>query len=396
MKKRLIALLLVIALLIPAGLASAATWFRVNTTNLQVRMQPSENAKVLATYRKDSAATISSSSNGWSYVKFYNGTQGYVQTKYLSKGSSYSAWVAYDDTQLRPKPDGAGSKATLAKGTKVSVLVHGANYDYVKAGDYGYGYIVNSRLSKSKVKASGSESSSNTMTAANYDAWLVQASNLHTSPSTSSAKIATYSIGTKVHVVQHDKTWAQVTVDGNTGWMQMSRINASEPAPTASGNTGSTSSSGYTAYVVSGNKKSVNVRKGNSTGYSVLFKVPYGAPVKVLKHEKTWDYVQYNGKKGYIQNKFLQLSKPADAGDIATQDPNAAVTPKPAFEPYWATVNVNDLNFHNKKGDWASNVTAVGRLQYGWSVKVLKIEGGWAQVEYNGHKGWVHKKYITP
>ena len=34
MKKRLIALLLVLVLLIPAGLASAATYYRVNTTSL--------------------------------------------------------------------------------------------------------------------------------------------------------------------------------------------------------------------------------------------------------------------------------------------------------------------------------------------------------------------------
>ena len=76
MKKRLIALLLVLVLLIPAGIASAATWYRVNTSSLKVRMQPSESAKVLASYRKDSVATISSTKDGWSYVTFYNGTKG--------------------------------------------------------------------------------------------------------------------------------------------------------------------------------------------------------------------------------------------------------------------------------------------------------------------------------
>lgn len=400
MKKRLIALLLVIALLVPAGMASAAAWYRVNTTNLQVRMQPSESAIRIATYRRDSVATISSSKNGWSYVKFYNGTQGYVQTKYLSRGSSYTAWVAYDDTQLRPKPDGSGSLASLAKGTKVSVLSHGTSYDYVSAGSYGTGYIVNSRLSKSKVAASGSASQSKVASGGGYYAWVLIAAghtvNLYSSTSTSSPKIAAYGTGTKVYVVTHGNRFDKVTVNGNSGYMLTAYLSTAEPAPTAAPGTGTKpATTGYTAYAVSGNKKSVNVRKGAGKGYSVTFKVPYGAPVYVLKHQKRWDYIQYNGKKGYIDNSFLQLSKPADAGSITTQDPTVAPTPKPAFQEYWATVNINDLNFHRKKGDWSSNVSG-GRLQMGYSVKVLKIEGGWAYIEYNGKKGWVHKQYITP
>ena len=400
MKKRLIALLLVVALLVPAGIAAAASYYRVNTTSLIVRMQPSQSSKQIASYRRDSVATVSSSKNGWSYVTFYNGTQGYVQSKYLSKASSYTAWVAYDNTQLRPKPTGTGSNASLAKGTKVTVLSHGSNYDYVKAGNFGYGYIINSRLSKKQVKASGSGSQSTVPSGGNYDAWVLIASghtvNLYTSASTSSPKIASYGAGTKVRVNAHGSKFDNVTVNGNTGFMLNAYLSTSEPAPTVvPGGGGGGGSTSYTAFVTSGNKKSVNVRRGAGKGYSVTFKVPYGAPVKVLKHQKTWDYIQYNGKKGYIDNRFLQTSKPADAGNIPTQDPNVTPTPKSAFTPYYATVNINDLNFHRQKGDWSSNVSG-GRLQQGYTVKVLAIEGGWAKIEYNGKTGWVHKKFITP
>ena len=143
MKKRLIALLLVLMLLIPAGIASAATYYRVNTSSLQVRMQPSTSAKVLATYKRDAVCTVSKTENGWSYVYFVNGTEGWVKASYLKKASSYTAWVAGDNTSLRPKPDGnSGSNATLAKGTKVTVLSHGSNYDYVKTASFGYGDIL--------------------------------------------------------------------------------------------------------------------------------------------------------------------------------------------------------------------------------------------------------------
>ena len=400
MKKRLIALLLVLILLVPAGIASAASYRRVNTTNLVVRMQPSTSAKTLATYSKDSVCTLSKTENGWSYVTFVSGTTGWVQAKYLSKVSSYTAWVAYDNTQLRPRAAGSGSLATLAKGTKVSVISHGSNYDYVKAGDFGYGYIINSRLSKKQVKASGSESKSNVASGGNYDAWVLIAGdrtvNLYSSASTSSAKIASYGAGTKVYVNSHGSKFDNVTVDGNTGWMLTAYLNRSEPAPTTvPGGGGSSGDTSYTAYTVSANKKAVHVRKGAGKGYSVSFDVPYGAPVKVLKHNSKWDYIQYNGKKGYIDNSFLQLSKPKDAGEIVTQDPNAVVTPKPAFSPYSATVNINDLNFHKQKGDWSSNVDGVGRLQAGYVVTVLAESGDWAKVKYNGYEGWVYLKYLN-
>ena len=402
MKKRLTAMLLVLVLLIPAGIASAATWYRVNTTSLIVRMMPSDSSQQIASYRRDSVATIKSTKNGWSYVKFYNGTEGYVKTRYLSKASSYSAWVAYDNTSLRAKPLGtSAANATLARGTKVTVLSHGSSYDYVKAGDFGYGFIVNSRLSKKKVKASGNESSSNIATGGNYDAWVNIASghtvNLYRNPNTSSARISRHGAGTKVYVLSHGSEWDKVTVDGNTGWMLTRYLLTSEPAPTATPapKDDSKKSTGYTAYVVSSNKKSVNVRKGAGTGYSVQFKVPYSAPVYVLKHGAKWYQIRYNGREGYIQNSYLQLSKPADAKDISTKDPSVTATPKPTFVQYYAMVTVNNLNFHKRMGDWSSNVDGVGRLQAGDVVLVLKTDGKWAQVQYGDKTGWVYKKYLS-
>lgn len=401
MKKRLFALLLVLVLLIPAGIASAATYYRVNTTSLIVRMMPSDSAKQLASYRRDSVATVKSTKDGWSYVKFYNGTEGYVHSRYLTKTRSYSAWVAYDDTSLRAKPVGtAAATATLARGTKVTVLSHGSSYDYVKAGSFGYGYIVNSRLSKKKVSASGNASSSNTATGGNYDAWVNIASghtvNLYKNANTGSARISKHGAGTKVHVISHGSTWDKVTVDGSTGWMLTKYLLTSEPAPTPTpGSGGAKPDTKYTAYVVSANKKSVNVRKGAGTGYTVLFKVPYSAPVYVLKHGAKWDHIRYNGREGYIQTSFLQLKKPSDAKDIATKDPTATPTPKTTFVPYTATVNIKNVNFHRQKGDWSSNVYGVGKLQAGYTVTVLKIEGKWAYVQYGSKKGWVHKQYLT-
>ena len=150
MKKRLIALMLVLILVIPAGIASAASWYRVNTNSLKVHYLPGNNSQVIGSYRRDYALKINKSyADGWSDVTFSNGFNGYVLTKYLKKASSYTAWVYGDNTALRKGPDGNFKAiASLAKGTKVTVLSHGSKYDYVNAGSMGKGYIVNSRLSR--------------------------------------------------------------------------------------------------------------------------------------------------------------------------------------------------------------------------------------------------------
>ena len=239
----------------------------------------------------------------------------------------------------------------------------------------------------------------------NYDAWVLIAGyrtvNLRASASKNAAVIARYPTATKVHVISHGSKWDYISVDGNTGWMMNAYLSTSEPAPTAEAPAvaPASSGSGYTAYVATSNKKGVNFRRGPGKGYGSVngqSKIPYGAAVIVLKHDKKWDKVRYGGKEGYVDNSFLQLSKPADAGNVVTPDPNATQAPTPVFQQYKAVVTVNDLNFHKQKGDWSSNVDGVGRLQYGQEVLVLKIEGTWAQVKVNNqYVGWVHKKYLS-
>ena len=369
MKKRLIALLLVLALLIPAAVASAATWYRVNTTSLRVRFLPDTSAKEIGSYRKDYACTVGKTlKDGWSYVTFSNGTEGYVQSKYITKASSYKAWIYKDDTSLRKGPDGSFQAiASLAQGTKVTVLSHGSKYDYVSAGDLGQGYVVNSLLSKKKVKASGNKSESTQASGGNYTAWIMSTGKvrLRKSPNSNAPIIASYNPGKKVTVIKHGNTWDKVKVGSKTGYINNKYLTTSKPAETEEPAEKPKSGS-YTAYVVSGNKKPVNVRKGNSTNYSVVFKVKYGQAVKVLKHNAKWDYIQHGSKKGYIENKYLQLSKPS--GTNSTLAPKT--TPKP-FSKYTAEIyasNGKSVNVHKGMGDSYSNIC---RLKVGTEEKEL-------------------------
>ena len=56
--------------------------------------------------------------------------------------------------------------------------------------------------------------------------------------------------------------------------------------------------------------------------------------------------------------------------------------------------NGKSVNFHKGKGDGYSNVHGVGQLKVGTAVKVLKIEGGWAKIQYGKYVGWIHKEFV--
>ena len=401
MKKRLLALLLILVLLIPAGVASAATRYRVNTSSLKVRMMPSESAQVLASYRLDFVLTVQSTSDGWSYVKFTTGKEGYVQTKYIKKATTGSAWITNDDTAMRSGPGGDFiALAKLARGRKVSVLSWGSKYSYVSAGDLGSGYVVNSLLSKKKVKSSDTASKSTAVTGGNYDAWVLNAGyrkvNLRTEANTKAPVIAQYPTGTKVRVLSHSSTWDKIQVDGNTGYMMTKFLSTSAPAVTAEPAPAPQPAvtTPYTAYVVSANGKGVNMRKG-AGNYSVITTVPYGAAVTVTNHDTKWDKIEYGGRTGYMENRFLQLTQPANA-PAPTEEPTA----KPVFSPYSATVSTPDgkgLNVHYKPDKSTSNVHGMGdngRLPNGTVVTVIGLTGNWAEVEYGGKTGFVMQQYL--
>ena len=400
MKKRLLALLLILVLLVPAGVASAASRYRVNASSLKVRMMPSESATVLGSYRLDYSLTVSFTSNGWSYVKFTDGKEGYVQSRYISKASSGSAWITNDDTSLRRGPAGDYmAMAKLARGKKVSVLSWGSKYSYVNAGDFGYGYVVNSLLSKKKVASSGNASTATFVNNANYNAWVLNAGyrkvNLRSYASTNAPIIAAYPTGTKVKVLAHSTTWDRIQVGGNTGYMMTKFLSKDPPAPTpVPAVTPKPGSSTYTAYVVTANRKPLNARKGPGN-YTVLFKIPHGHAVKVLKHDTKWDKISYQGKTAYVENRFLNLNKPSDpAPSIPTP------TAKPKFKAYDATItspNGKSVNVHYKPDIHTSNVHNMGengRLKVGTKVRVIGLTGYWAEIRYNGVTGFVMQQYL--
>ena len=400
MKKRVVALVLVLLMLVPA-IASAVTYYRVNTSSLVVRMLPEDDAEKLASYSEDTALKFSKKYDSkWSYVQFIGGKEGYVQTKYISKVKSYSAWVTNDDTPIR---EGVAYNSTevgrLARGAKVTVLTHGKKYDYVKS-SIGYGYVMNGWLSKKKVKASGNASVPAVNPGTNYTAYISNGSrtvNLRAEANTKSAIIMYYPTGTEVTVLSHaSSSWDYVQIGSNTGYMMSRFLTSAKPAPTEAPATPTPKPSSYKAYVTSDNGKGVNVRKGPGTGHSVTFQAPYGSEITVLEHGKKWDKIEQNGVTGYMQNKFITLSLPTG---YSTAAPGVDTSPKPTatpFQPYTATVTCPEGEKVNVRSKPYKS-SAVMRLDPGTTVQVVGVyakDKAWVKVKIDGKEYYMKKEFL--
>ena len=154
MLKKVVALILVLALLVPAASSLAVTYYRVNTTWLKAHEKPSYDAKVVDSYRRDFAVSIAKRyDKGWAKVRVRpSGATVYVQEKYLVRCKSYTAYIKSSNTPVMTGPARSFKvMGKLKKNTKVTVLTHGSAYDFCST-PQGKGYIRNTHLTRTKPK----------------------------------------------------------------------------------------------------------------------------------------------------------------------------------------------------------------------------------------------------
>lgn len=136
----------------------AATVVSANGLGVRLRTGPGTSYGVLALYEVGTPATILKSGSYWHYVRIGNKT-GYMMSQFLSisgdsvqppqNPNSYTAYVTSENglgVRLRKGPGtGYGVLGLYSVGTKVTVLEHGAKWDYIRIGTR-TGYMMNRYL----------------------------------------------------------------------------------------------------------------------------------------------------------------------------------------------------------------------------------------------------------
>lgn len=61
-------------------------------------------------------------------------------------------------------------------------------------------------------------------------------------------------------------------------------------------------------YVKTDNKGTLNLRAEPSSKGRILAQIPYGTQLETSQLDANWSKVTYDGKTGYVMNKFLVVS----------------------------------------------------------------------------------------
>ena len=316
MKKRLVAFLLILVILVPC-VASAAGWYRL-TEKKRLFNLPDYDSKVMDSYRTDWALSINKAVDGtWASVTFSNGVSGYMERKYLVLCKSSTAWISTGTANLKHGPGSSfATVGTLSRGDSVTVLTHGNNWSFVSS-SAGTGYIANSSLSDSKVSGSSASSGKSVK----YTAWVASRGDpvgLRSAPSGSNdVVIQTYVPGTKVTVLKELSgfSYVRIAADGQEGYMRSKYLSTVKPAQAstveakeaaASASKAETSGFPFTAYARESGGEAPKVYRGEGLGWASDAIAP-GTAVTVVAggSDIYWFQVSVNGTTGYMPSKFL-------------------------------------------------------------------------------------------
>ena len=271
--------------------------------------------------------------------------------------------------------DGASTDAETISayfnGTTVTILGGSGQWYYVLTPDGKTGYMHSSYLTITGSITGGQvdENTAATVTSANG-----LAVRLRSGPSVNYPIIATYAVGTPLTVLSTGGTWSKVRINGRTGYMMNEFINTS-------GNSSSSSvAGGYTAYVVSGNGKTVVLRSGPSKQYDILASYNVGQKVTVINYGSTWCEINVNGLMGYMMTEFLSTVKPS------------GTTGSSSYTAYVTSSNGKGVRLRMGAG---KIYPTIATYSVGTKVTVVEYGSTWSKVTIGTNTGYMMTEYLT-
>ena len=169
----------------------------------------------------------------------------------------------------------------------------------------------------------------------------------------------------------------------------------------------------YATVTTEGDDVSLNLREQPSTSSTILAELANGTQVRVKLHSAAWAMVQYDGKTGYLMNKFLEfwqgpkgllaaddssdeseieeeleeeLDEEEEEEEEATSGESSEVK---EIDTQYAVVRPHKGSKAAVYKEDSMDAKILGGLKKGIKLKVLESINGWNKISYNGHTGWM-------
>lgn len=264
---------------------TAATVQSANGKPVRLRSGPSVQYSIIASYAVGTPLTILNTGETWSKIRI-NGRTGYMMNEFISTGNSgssvaggYTAYVVSSNGKTVVLRSGPSKQydvlASYKVGQKVTVKSYGSTWCQVNINGLN-GYMMTEFLSTVKPDTS-------TGSTVSYTAYVTSANGKGVRMRIGAGKlfptIATYSVGTKVTVLEYGEEWCKIRIGSNTGYMMTEFLTTRAPSMVNAVSINSTSvQPGDTLYAsVSPSSASVSITwindKGATLGYGGSYTV---------------------------------------------------------------------------------------------------------------------------
>jgi len=337
----------------PPAPGGETAYVRTEQGGLNMRVEPRQSSRRILVIPQNAAVTVVTEGTAWCYV-YYNGTYGYVMTKFLSIYNS--------------NPD-TGSTETVAPPASGQA----AQVDTEKGG-----------------------------------------LNMRKNPDQSSRRLLIIPEDGYFTVVTYGKTWCYAYYNGTYGYVMTKFVklltagtvtpgpDAPETTPpettppeTDAPETDTPVSDVYG--IVTTEQGRLNLRKQPNTDAGIIKRIDQGKAVKILSYGLTWCFVEYNGTRGYVMTKFLTFTTTPPAEPEAPEAPEEPETPAPPVSDEknkyaQVTTEQGSLNMRRSQSTGSSLVRRIPQNAY---VKVVQYGSTWCRVVYNGTYGYVMTKFLT-
>lgn len=316
--------------------AAAAETARVTTPSgsLNLREKDESGARILLQIPQGSMVTVLQKQSGWCLVR-YQGTSGFVMTKFLSFSSSGAGSTGTQDPETAtptPTPVTSTPTAAPAAGDKAWVNVNGTL-------------------------------------------------NMRRSADSESTVLAMLQNRAEVTVLSRGDTWTKIRAATLTGYVQTKYLDWTKP---------SAEPEGALRYVDTDG--TLNLRSDSRSGANVILTIPDQSAVRLMEYKGAWSRVSYQGVTGYVQSVYLTGTVPA-APENPLEKPTGSPTetPPPTVAVYDTTLKDTERMMLAVVRDglervpvyrWcATNSAAEVMLEKGQAAVVTQIGDTWCKVQ---------------
>ena len=213
-----------------------------NGLNVRLRSGPGKGYSIIATYAPGTKCTILSSGKNWSRIQIGRNI-GYMMTQFLTSKPGPTSHPHPDipegdevyvtsrngkGVNLRSGPDKAyPSIGFYSVGTRATMITRGSTWSYIRIGNR-YGYMMTQYLTTQKPFGPVVPTAVAYVVSANG-----RSVNLRTAPTTASAIIRSFKVGTKLTIITRGNDWYFIYINGYYGYMMRQFIYDGEaPATT--------------------------------------------------------------------------------------------------------------------------------------------------------------------